>query len=667
MKNNWHDNVFFGLHFDIHATQKDILLGKCVTEKHLIEQFEKIKPDFVQCDCKGHPGVASYPTKIGVAAKGIVKDALKVWRGATKKMGIPLVMHYSGVWDTAALALHPEWGRVDSDGVVSTDNTCPLSDYTDKYMVPQLEEIITGYEVDGFWVDGENWASSPCYCDKCRALFTEKAGTEKAPTNKDEANWLEWLSFSRDNFVDHVRRYTQAIHKVSKTCTSCSNWMYTVRQPDDITVDIDYISGDFAWTWSCANAAMEARFMDSRDKKWDLMAWAFTSYGPMDSWVFKTVPAICQEASVVMSCGGAVTIYDTPNRWGTLVDWHMSDLADVAKFCRARQQYCQDTKSVPQAVIIHTKEHYYANSSPLYNFGQATRQLEGALHLFMENNIHTDIISGDKAIKPSSVGVKEISKYPLCIVPEQQNLTDELVITLKEYVKQGGHLIVTGIEQSRKFEDILGVYFIDGEVVKGRNDIANLSLEVGRRTVPIIGELGNVAVRNKDAQITIPILDSRDAGEFKNETGFLFSSTKDYGNGKVVGIYMDICEKHYLSHYPQMRTLFGNIIEQLNIESLIKVTAPARVCVSVREKNDNLYVNFVNLGCDHPTTPHNTIIENVPDVNNISARIKLDKCPKSVTLAPDNSSVDWSYEQGYFTANISRVGIHDILVVGINK
>ena len=111
---NWHDGVFFGLHFDIHANAADQHLGRDVTVDHLLEQFQKIRPDFVQCDCKGHPGYASYPTKVGVPAPGIEKDALRVWREATKRLGIPLVMHFSGVWDRVAVERHPEWARVPS-------------------------------------------------------------------------------------------------------------------------------------------------------------------------------------------------------------------------------------------------------------------------------------------------------------------------------------------------------------------------------------------------------------------------------------------------------------------------------------------------------------------------------------------------------------------------
>ena len=84
MAKQWHDDVFFGLHFDIHANETDRDLGKYADRAELLEQFRKIGPDFVQCDCKGHPGYASYPSKTAISAPGIVKDALREWREAKR-------------------------------------------------------------------------------------------------------------------------------------------------------------------------------------------------------------------------------------------------------------------------------------------------------------------------------------------------------------------------------------------------------------------------------------------------------------------------------------------------------------------------------------------------------------------------------------------------------
>ena len=55
---------FFGFHFDFHAgNETEIGLN---TDPADIEWYiDQGKPDFIQCDCKGHPGNCSYPTQIG--------------------------------------------------------------------------------------------------------------------------------------------------------------------------------------------------------------------------------------------------------------------------------------------------------------------------------------------------------------------------------------------------------------------------------------------------------------------------------------------------------------------------------------------------------------------------------------------------------------------------
>lgn len=663
MKNKWHDKVFFGLHFDLHATEKDTDLGRNLTLEHLLKELGKVKPDFVQCDCKGHAGYTSYPTKVGIPSPGIVKDAVKIWREATKKLGIPLGMHYSGVWDRAALEKHPEWARINSpktkkdvpDG--DKDNrdkkmTCPLSDYTDKYMIPQLIEIIDQYDVDGFWIDGENWASAPCYCEKCRNLYTEKTGQTTVPQKKGEEGWEEWLQFNRENFEDHVRRYTKAVHERKLELTVCSNWMYTLRQPDDMTVPIDYISGDFAWIWSTARASVEARFMDSRDISWELMAWGKTCYGVMKDWIFKTVPALCQEAAVVMSCGGAFMIYDNPNRSGTLVGWHMDDLAEVARFCRARQEYCQNTKSVPQVAIMHAKEHFYANNDPLYDFGTAIQEIEGALHALLENSLHVDILSGKDMLK-------KMKNYPLCVVAEQDNLSKETVDTLKRYVEEGGALIISGAEHTKKFDDILGV-----------SDTGNMAGEDLEQPVNIPADKGTVCgigqwrlVKVEQAIEIEPILFSGEQGERIEKSGSPAATINKQGKGIVVGIYGPVFGKYAISHYPGIRSFIGKVIKTMNIAGLMKVEAPARVNVTLREKGERMMINLVNLGCDHPLSPKNPYIENVPPAGPVKISLPLKTKPEAVFFAPGSMPVKWNYAKGYLITEIPETGIHNILVI----
>jgi ABC-type lipoprotein export system ATPase subunit len=78
--------------------------------------INQVKPDFIQVDCKGHPGYSSYPTKVGNQAPGFVKDQLKIWREMTAEKGVALYLHYSGVWDSRAVQIQRELATVLSLG-----------------------------------------------------------------------------------------------------------------------------------------------------------------------------------------------------------------------------------------------------------------------------------------------------------------------------------------------------------------------------------------------------------------------------------------------------------------------------------------------------------------------------------------------------------------------
>lgn len=46
---------FFGLHFDLHPNESDRELGADVSPENIAGLLDRVKPDYVQYDCKGHP------------------------------------------------------------------------------------------------------------------------------------------------------------------------------------------------------------------------------------------------------------------------------------------------------------------------------------------------------------------------------------------------------------------------------------------------------------------------------------------------------------------------------------------------------------------------------------------------------------------------------------
>ena len=80
---------FLGIHFDFHAGKDCTSVGKRTTPEMVRLVIDKVRPDYIQIDCKGHPGYSSYPTKVGNPAPGFVGDPLRIWRDVTRQRGMP--------------------------------------------------------------------------------------------------------------------------------------------------------------------------------------------------------------------------------------------------------------------------------------------------------------------------------------------------------------------------------------------------------------------------------------------------------------------------------------------------------------------------------------------------------------------------------------------------
>jgi hypothetical protein len=679
---NWHEDVFFGIHYDLHAGAKDTVLGRDLTPEHLRERLERVRPDWIQCDCKGHPGYTSWPTEVGSTSPGVVNDALRIHRDVTRELGIPLGMHYSGVWDTRALELHPDWARVDAEGVPDgpnrpddkprqtgtaaprADQTCRLSAYDAELMIPQMLELIDRYQVDGFWVDGENWASRPCWCDRCAAEFARRTGIPAAeiPRAADQPRWDAWLAFHRDLFVEHVRGYADAVHARQPGCLVCSNWMYTMRQPDPITVPVDYLSGDFDWTWGADRAAVEGRLLDSRGLSWDLMAWGFTKTGPMREdppWVMKTATHLCQETAEVVALGGAVMVYDTPQRAGWLTDWHQDLIAEVAAFCRARKETCFKSTTVPQVAVLHPAEHLYAHNLPLYNNGHAADEVEGALHALLETHRSVDILAEDAALE-------RMGRYALVVVPERTRPSQAIRDALRAYAEGGGHVLLTGPTAAADYPELVGARPVEAaepvaKVHGGDPASASVYLPVGERAVPVAGPWQRVTP-DAGTEVWTPCLAQQEPA--KDATAQPAVTRRRLGDGGVVAIHGPLFRNYYIGHYPLLRRFIGDLVDRLDIPWLVELDAPARLELILREKGGTLLVNLLNRGAGEALSPRRVVVEELPPVESVTVRVRRADRPRAVTVLPADRPADWEHGGGWLTVRLPRVDIHTVVSIG---
>ena len=364
---------FFGLHFDFHATPESAPgpIGATLKEEDIRSICREVRPDFIQIDCKGHPGWASYPTACGNAMPAFSGDPLALWRRVTAEEDVALYLHYSGVWDYKYCAEHPEDCVVHADGSLSTTATRTCGHYVDALLIPQLTELAEKYGVDGVWVDGDCWGSEADFHPDTLAAFEKETGiclNGQLPAKRGDPYFEEYREYCRELFRRYVRKYVSALHERHSGFQVASNWAYTDHMPEPVTADTDFISGDLNPWDSFDSARYAGRAIAGQGRTWDLMSWNFRAQDPVFPCHLPKHPVqIMQEAAAVISLGGGFQNYITQYPDGAPKMEEIHHMKAVADFVRAREPYCFRGKARHQAAILLSTYDRHWESAGLFS------------------------------------------------------------------------------------------------------------------------------------------------------------------------------------------------------------------------------------------------------------------------------------------------------------
>lgn len=639
---------FLGIHFDFHAGDDNAEIGAHTTPEMIEAVIEQVKPDYIQCDCKGHRGFCSYPTKVGYAAPGVVKDALRIWREVTAKHGVALYMHYSGVWDTEALKHHPSWARIDEKGKRDKDKTSVFGPYVDKLLIPQFKELSDEYGVDGVWVDGECWATMPDYGKKVLAEFRAQTGIQDVPCKPGDPHFYEFMEFCREGFRRYVRHYVDVMHRHNPNFQIASNWAFSSFMPEPVTVAVDYISGDFPLQNSVNGARLEGRCMVHQGKPWDLMAWSFSGNREEHCFSTKNIAQLQQEAAVVLALGGGFQAYFQQKRDGSLSPWQMKLMAEVAKFCRARQHVCHRARPVPQIALLYAGKALYRKSTRLFTsgaWGKDLAPLQGVLNALLDAQNSVEI-----TMEHHLTG--RMSEYPLIVVPEWEYLEPAFKDELLSYLHNGGNLLIIGPRAAAMFQQELRVDFI-GEAQESKSQW----LEHG-------GWLGGLRTASQAVRL---LPEARPFGKLYPQNDMvgpyeIAASIAEYGKGKIAGVYFDFGERYVNGATATARDFLNALVRELFPKPMVEVVGSHRVDVVVNRIGDKLAVNLVNTSGPHADARVYTYDE-VSPVGPLEITIRNGARPVEVTLEPGGVALSHSWEDGEIRLTLPRLEIHQVIMV----
>lgn len=637
---------FLGIHFDFHAGEDCVEIGRRVTPEMVEEILDRVRPDYIQVDSKGHPGWSSYPTSVGNPAPGFVKDALAIFREVTAKKGVALYVHHSGVWDEVAVRRRPEWARFDADAKPDQRLASVFGPYVDQLLIPQLKELRQRYGVDGVWVDGECWAVERDYREDAVAPFLSQSGLQRAPREPSEPGWFEFSEFGRDAFRRYLARYVDELHRFDPDFQIASNWAYSSMMPEPATIGVDFISGDFSARDSVNSARVEGRAMVHQGKPWDLMAWSFTWTDGLYS--TKTVPQLQQEAALVLALGGGFQAYFPQRRDASVRLWQMDLMSQVAEFCRERQALSHRSTPIPQVGLIYSGKAFYRQNRKLFAawHGELT-PMRGILQSLLESGHVVDLV-----MEHHLAG--RMAEYPLLIYPEWGFVEPGFRQDLLEYVRQGGKLLVIGPEAVDLFAEELGVDWTapaekrvnglaHGGWIAGVNSVSRTA-----RLVPgarMVGELR---------------FGPGDVNDFE-APAWPAAAVRQLGRGTLAGVFLNLGERHVNAATTVSRDLLDDLVRDLFPQPLVEISGSRSVDVTAQRKDGRLMVHLVNTGGPH-ADGKTLVYDTIPALGPLQVRIRHAR-PERVSLEPGGVSLPFSYASGVIHLEVPRLEIHRIIVV----
>ena len=637
---------YFGLHFDFHAETTDSLLGSTLSERSMDSLLNAVKPDFIQIDCKGHPGVTSYPSKVANAttARRFFSDPLKFYRAVTKKHGVDLYVHYSGIQDYAILKKHPAWGLVNANGTTDPGNTSVYSPYVDSLMIPQLREV-ADYGANGVWVDGDCWATQLDYSPKALAAFKSETGITTVPRSEKEPYYQAFRNVARRAFINYVGHYADELHRSHPAFRVISNWAYSSMMPEPIAINIDYLSGDLAPMSSVNWATLEARILAAQGrmyhKPWDLMSWSFwyDNIGGDQ----KTAIQLKQEAAQTIAHGGGYQGYFHQNRDASLDFGELPVMAALARFVRERQAFCQNATSVPQIAVLYSNTTLKKMDKQLFSRDQMYR-LQGTLTALLDNQLPCEVLAEHHL-------TGKMAQYPLIVVSQQDTLSPDFRQELLNYARQGGNLLLIGVETTRNFAPELGVVPV-GQATKttkwlhynGKTTVFNGLFQPVKIT-------GNASVFGQ--------MDRLENGVVSN---YIAATTTAFGKGKLIGIYADLSRDYEKHQSSKQRDFVGSLLGPLLPNPLVTVSGSHLVHLVVNRLNNKLTVNLINTG-GHHADPQVFTYDEVPPLHNLTVKIHINKKPSRIVQQPENIALPFTFANGTATVTVPQLAIHSILMV----
>ena len=287
--------------------------------------LEILKPARVTAFAVGHDGRAQYPSTVLPRVPGMGFDLVAIWRDMVRQAGVEFFIYVSSLRNDIVREQNPEYARCFSNG-----NRAQVLDHNSRFLeallLPTLQELIDGYDPDGFFFDADFWTLHDSWHPDTLLAFTQATGLS-TPVDFGDANFSAFRAFTYESYRDYVGKMAAFFAGQARLVNWTINGAYSFRDPSNVPTGMARTTVDMPPFYGLVESYLEAHFAQLRSREFDINFPRFMHPEGSDRSQSKSPVQLGQELAVSHAASSLAHFYLPMRHDGTIPSDELVPLA----------------------------------------------------------------------------------------------------------------------------------------------------------------------------------------------------------------------------------------------------------------------------------------------------------------------------------------------------
>ena len=646
------------IHLDFHTSGAIGDVGAEFNADEFGETFKRAHVDSVTLFAKCHHGHLYYDTDRPERHPGLPRglDLLGEQIEALHSRGIRAPIYISGPVDVYAGKEYPEWRAIDPEtgaavGAKPLDAGWPVLDMSSPYqdfLADQIAEVLAKFApVDGLFIDmcWDQVSASRWAVDGMRKRSLDPRSPE------DRQRYAGIVTH------EYMARYRTMLEDAQKGHEPAGIW-FNSRPKTNLHEEKKYlrhveIESLPTGGWGYAYFPYVARYV----RPFGMPTLSHTgrfhrSWGDFGG--LKPEAALKYECCLILSQGMTSGVGDQLHPRGKTDKAVYDEIGRVYSHIERCEPWVEGGKLQSQIAVIVDPD--LGDDPGPCGLG-LIRALQQLRHQF-------DLL-------PSGKG---IGKYELVIVPETTRVDGKLKKQLKEYVSEGGALLISG--KAALDEDGKPIMKALGITAEGDSPFSATYLRAGEGLSDGVPEMDHVChsggfrmKAQKGAKVLCRVVEpyfERSYEHFCSHAQTPLDALSPWAalvqNGRCLTWSVPVFTEYGKHGSVPVRAMLKNALSRLLPKPLLKDDGPSHLETTVVSKGKRTVVHLISY-CPVRRAEGLDLVEEATPVLDMAMHVKLEKAPKrALVVTPEETEVPFTYEDGYARVVVTVRDGHAMLV-----